>query len=374
MIILLLFFLLILIIALIIIQAQNAKLYYLTTFSSNTNINGGKKQYTYKLFCKNKYCQYLKNKLNNLGWQEVHDNVKYVDFAYKSHHKLLEDNRLSYRFRSIKADLKSTLKNVDILGNKQQLATIMKNSPYISKISTIQHYNWNSDDDVIIVREVNSKKLMGVYVLIDKESFIKLKKILLAKKKDAIVNKYITNPLLYKGKKFHLRIYITIFIDKNGNKKIKYMHNYMEIITAKKKYIIINKIDYLDMDISISGTGNSELILWCIDQHKYLSISSINFFNKCNKSIDAAINSIPLDSLLLYPNEQSAGLYIYGGDIMLDTNGNAWILELNRSAGCHCLGWWNLKKNTFNKEFMNYLSKVYDFLLNEFILPYFGYK
>jgi hypothetical protein len=369
-IILLLFFLLILIIALIIIQAQNTKLYYLTTFS---NINGGKKQYTYKLFCKKKYCQYLKNKLNNLGWQEAHDNAKYVDFAYKSNHKLLEDNKLSYGFRHIKANLKSTLKDLDILGNKQQLATIMKNSPYISKMSTIKNYNWHSDDDVIIVREINSKKLMGVYILIDKESFIKLKNMLLAKKIDAMVNKYITNPLLYKGKKFHLRIYIIVFIDKNGNKKLKYMHNYIEIIIAKKKYIIMDKLDYLDMDISISGTDDSGIILWDINKCNNLSVSSINFFNKCNKSIDDAINSIPLDSLSLYPNEQSAGLYIYGGDIMLDTNGHAWILELNRSAGCHCLGWWDIKKHTFNKEFINYLSKVYDFLLNEFILPYFGH-
>ena len=367
--IILILFLLLIVIALIIIQIQNIikfKIY---------NINGGKKQYTYKLFCKNKYCQYLKHKLNNLGWQEAHNNEKYVDFAYKSNHKMLENNRLSYTFRSTKADFKTTLKNLDILGNKLQLSTIMKNSPYIPKIYTIQNYNWNSDDDIIIIREVDSTRLMGIYVAINKQSFIELKKMLLLKKKDAIVSKYITNPLLYKGKKFHLRISITVFIDKNGNKKIKYMKNYILIIIAKKKYIIMNKIDYLDIDISISGTDDkNEIILWNVNKRNNLSISSVNFFNKCNKSIDVAINSIPLDSLSLYPSEQNAGIYTYGGDIMLDDTGHAYILELNRSAGCLLLGWWNIKHNTFNEKFLNYLSKVYDFLLDEFILPYFGYR
>jgi hypothetical protein len=35
--------------------------------------------------------------------------------------------------------------------------------------------------------------------------------------------------------------------------------------------------------------------------------------------------------------------------------------------------WWDTVHKKFNKEFMNYLFKVYDFLLDEFILPYFGY-
>jgi hypothetical protein len=374
----LLFFLLILIISLIIVNVV------LTTNAIITNnyikIGGNKPVtlktscFTYRLFCNTKYFEYLKNKLNALGWKEANNDATYVDFVYINYHrKLLTTNRkkMSKKFKNIQADLKSTLNNINILSNKQQLATIMQNSPYIASTEAIQDYIWK-DGDIIIIREVNSQKQKGVYVIIDKQSFIELRDKLLAENRGAIVSKYITNPLLYKEKKFHLRIYITIFIDKNGNKKIKYMLNYIKIIIAKQKYVIRDKVDYLDPDINISGGGADRLILWDIDQCCHLSSPSIAFFNKCNKSIKDAINSIPLDSISLYP-EQNAGFYTYGADIMLDATGHAWILELNQGSGCFVAEWWDTVHKKFNKEFMNYLFKVYDFLLDEFILPYFGY-
>lgn len=370
----LLFFLLILIIVLIIINV----IILSTTNALATQLNtiGGKKQYTYKLFSDDngKFCEYLKHKLNALGWKEVHTDAKYVDFAYRPYHKkLLTDKNISKKFKYIHTNLKSTLNNFDKLGNKAKLITIMKNSPYIAPTEALQDYHWK-DGDIIIVREIYSQKQKGVYIVIDRPNFIQLRDMLLTEKRDAIVSKYIANPLLYKGKKFHLRIYITIFIDKNGNKKIKYMPNYIKIITAKKKYVIRDKADYLDPEMNITGGSNTDsLMLWCVDQHKYLSFPSINFFNKCNKSIENAINSIPLDSISLY-SDQNAGFYTYGGDIMLDDNGHAWILELNMDPSCITNAWRNATNNTFNKEFINYLSKVYDFLLNEFILPYFGQK
>jgi hypothetical protein len=279
---------------------------------------------------------------------------------------------MSKKFKNIQADLKSTLNNINILSNKQQLATIMQNSPYIASTEAIQDYIWK-DGDIIIIREVNSQKQKGVYVIIDKQSFIELRDKLLAENRGAIVSKYITNPLLYKEKKFHLRIYITIFIDKNGNKKIKYMLNYIKIIIAKQKYVIRDKVDYLDPDINISGGGADRLILWDIDQCCHLSSPSIAFFNKCNKSIKDAINSIPLDSISLYP-EQKAGLFIYGGDIMLDDTGHAWILELNARPGYGLPDGIQLNNIEVAKNFdWHFFKGLFTFILDNIVLPYFKY-
>ena len=191
----LLFFLLILIIVLIIINVV------LTNALTQLNTIGGKKQYTYRLFSDGKFCEYLKHKLNALGWRELHNDTKYVDFAYRSYHKkLLTDKNISKKFKYIHADLKSTLDNFNKLGNKQLLAAIMKNSPYIVPTKKIHEYTWK-DEDIIIVRETDSQQQKGIYIVINKSNFIKLKYMLLAKKRDAIVSKYITNPLLYKNKK-----------------------------------------------------------------------------------------------------------------------------------------------------------------------------
>jgi hypothetical protein len=51
-----------------------------------------------------------------------------------------------------------------------------------------------------------------------------------------ILNKYIMNPLLFKDKKFHIRIYFINYINSNNIKK-SYLSRYGQIFTARDKYI-----------------------------------------------------------------------------------------------------------------------------------------
>lgn len=92
---------------------------------------------------------------------------------------------------------------------------------------------------------------------------------------------------------------------------------------------------------------------------------------KCNTSINDAVNSIPLDILGLFP-DQNAGFYSYGADIMLDSTGHAWILEMNMNPDA--LG--AAKKlidvdPLVKKQFDNYLQKLYNFHLDNIVIPYF---
>ena len=148
---------------------------------------------------------------------------------------------------------------------------------------------------------------------------------------------------------------------------------------AKSKYIIKSKEDYLDPDMNISGGAtNDELLIWDTNQCKNLSglsdelYTSNTFFEKCNKSIHAAIHSIPLNSLSLFHN-QNAGYFIYEANIMLDDTGNAWILELNKRPQ-------HIGKvvSKYPKEFeiaytKKYFSELFQWLLDDIILPYFKY-
>jgi hypothetical protein len=137
----------------------------------------------------------------------------------------------------------------------------------------------------------------------------------------------------------------------------------IRLYLAKKEYIIKDKTDYLDPDINISGVAGTfgKMLIWPND----LSNLSSSFIQKCNKSIDDAINNIPLDDIFIYHN-QKAGFDTYGGDIMLDDTGHAWLLELNAVPGFLTLEW----VNDHYASFMDYLNALYDFHLNEFILPY----
>lgn len=339
------------------------------------------KPLTYRLFLfKNKdeknqnydrhHFQYLIDKLNSLGWKEASHTNNYADFAVSLSFKILYD-------KHVKANLKYGFNGIDTLYHKNSLFCHMQEplSNYLPYTENLEHFVWKSGN-IIIVKEVFSYGQKGVYVIIDESSFIKLKDRLLSENKKAICSTYITNPLLCKGKKFHLRILIAPFLQKEKPPKVTYMKKMITLKIAKSEYIIKSKEDYLDPDMNISGGAtNDELIIWDIDQCKDLlrysgEITYEDFFKKCNKSIHDAIHSIPLDSLSLFHN-QNAGYFIYGADIMLDDTGHAWILELNKRPQ-------HIGKiiSKYPKEFeisytKKYFSELFQWLLDDIILPYF---
>jgi len=324
-------------------------------------------QKTYKIFTGKEYYprenySYLIDKLNSLGWVEKPHETKYVDFAFS----LINNN-------FIEADLKYSLDGIKTIGNKRILAESMKNSKHIPPSEDLKTYKWFND--IVIVKEVFSNQQLGVYIIVDEDEFIKLKERLLSEHKDAMVSKYIKNPLLFQGKKFHLRAMVCVFVKRNNKKLIKkifYIKELTTIKTAKEKYIIKNKEDYLDRDKNITGGFTTDgLNKWPHDFQKYENLSS-QFIQKCEKSIHDAVNDIPLNGLSLYPAEQNAGLFIFGADILLDDTGNAWILELNTKPGLIGKEVKNYKDKKLKKKYIaNYFATLLKFLLDNIILPYF---
>lgn len=385
----LLILLLILIIALIIANVVISSSNVLQKYKSS--ILGGKykkhiantrhKLLTYRLFLfkdkneKNQnydrhHFQYLIDALNTLGWKET--NGHYADFAFSLSFKILYD-------RQFKSDLKYGFNGIDTLYHKNSLFRHMQEQSYkyLPYTENIEHFVWRNGN-IIIVKEVFSYGQAGVYVIIDEQSFIKLKDRLLYEHKKAICSTYITNPLLCKGKKFHLRILIAPFLQRGKAPKITYMKTMITLKIAKSEYIIKSKEDYLDPDMNISGGAtNDELIIWDIDQCRNLlgapNLATYeDFFKKCNKSIHDAIHSIPLDSLSLFHN-QNAGYFIYGADIMLDDTGHAWILELNKRPQ-HIGKIISKYSNSFEESYTRkYFSELFQWLLDDIILPYFKY-
>jgi hypothetical protein len=83
------------------------------------------------------------------------------------------------------------------------------------------------------------------------------------------------------------------------------------------------------------------------------------------------VNDIPLDALSLY-DEQNAGLFLFGADILLDDTGHAWILELNTKPELIEKIVKKSKDQEFKKKYItNYFATLLTFLLDNIILPYF---
>jgi hypothetical protein len=373
-----LIFLLLLVIVLVIINGLsiNKNNIFGGNYVPHNNKTRSHSKKTYKIYIDSKNFfqrdyQYLIDELNKLGWKESDNH--YADFVFHNWY-----NKIIYN--NVKSDLKYGFSGIKLLYNKNSLFKNMKTLEYLPQTEEINRFIWRGGN-IIIVKEMNSYGQRGIHIIKDYDKFVAIKHKLLTNNKHAICSTYITNPLLYKGKKFHLRIFIVVVITKN-TKKIMYIKNNIFMFTAKKEYIIRNEEDYLDRDMNITaGSVTSEIIMWpeFIDKPsnfdlKYLSNDKITFFNNCNQSINNAIQSISLDNLSLL-NTQKAGFFIYGGDIMLDDTGHAWILELNIRPGMGGTpdGIKHISKEDKKINNIHFFKKLFRWLLDHIILPYFNH-
>jgi hypothetical protein len=350
---------------------------------------------TYRIFYNAEYKRetysYLVKELNALGWREEPYNKKYVNFAFS----LLNNIHIS-------ADFKYTLKGFKNISEKDKLFKVMGSNAFIPYTTELTNYKWCGD--IIIIREVLSNQQKGVHVIVDEQEFLKIQSKLAHTR--AVVSKYITNPLLFEGKKFHLRIYIVIYVHSYLHpqphhlrhhpqphhpqphhlrhhsqphhaqshaspkliKKILYMEDNITLKLANKKYVIHKKEDYLDFDINITGGAFTDRLVYFSELEKH---HSHEFMAKCKRSIHDAIHSIPLDNISLY-KEQKAGMFLFGTDIMLDDTGHAWIIELNDRPGLIPKVVSKYFDNTKQKKYTeDFFKGLFRWILDNVVLPFF---
>ena len=173
---------------------------------------------------------------------------------------------------------------------------------------------------------------------------------------NVIASKYIINPLLFRGYKFHLRMYYLIsYIDNIFN---SFFLEEGDILTAEKPYTtdkpFLKEVhdthqtssddDYFFPKDLISGNGISSKSVEDL-------IKQMRDIMKCVSRIIKKDNS-----KWLYP-EQDNGFIIMGADFMIDaTTGNIILIEVNYKPGFG----YNKRKNDieFSNHFFNWINET----------------
>jgi hypothetical protein len=152
-----------------------------------------------------------------------------------------------------------------------------------------------------------------------------LKYVALNNNNNFILNKYIINPLLFKEKKFHIRIYFINYI--NSMNVIKsYLSRYGKILTAKDKYIAS---DFDNKDIHDSHVKSTETdYIFPNDLEKEYGKTKVNNYFKQIITILQYIKSI--QKISNYPETQN-GYTIHGCDFMITDDNIVKLLEINGS-------------------------------------------
>lgn len=247
--------------------------------------------------------------------------------------------------------LQNSLANMESISNKDKLHLDMKK--YFPKIynkhiahSFLLSPNWKypNSNEIFIARPINilaEKRERGVQgigyggkdiVIIHNQQTLEQSQTLLHKYDNVLISEYITNPLLFRGYKFHIRTYLLASII-NGSFH-SYMIDFGRIFTAKLQY---KHADWNNSDIHDThmkstptdwffpkdftndniGLGNATITNQTIQ----------NIFKQI-KTILSAVSKLLSKTVSLYDNVEN-GFNIFGIDLMIKDDFTVILIECN---------------------------------------------
>ena len=178
-----------------------------------------------------------------------------------------------------------------------------------------------------------------------------------------VLQEYITKPLLYENKKFHLRGYY-IYVRNNNfkkNDKEGYILNNHRIFTAKNEF---KNSDYLNKDIHDTHmSSTSKYINFKPDISNLIGITQTT---KIEKDIHFLFKNILNVTNTLCYNEDKSCYHIFASDIIITNDYKIKLIEINGSAG---LPYFN---DDIRK--INHPTKIFKNILKLIVEPKFSVK
>ena len=270
-----------------------------------------------------------------------HDN-NYPDFLYV-------DGKFTYdrRLFGVKSLLKNQVYNHEYITRKDELFKNLGDKKYLFDNYNLDINNINyqkveemfNKNKVLILKPVKGFKGLGITIFDGFDNFknymkekkyldsieeVEGKKLGPSKEKDKyrdwVLQEYINNPLLVKGRKFHIRIYYLVYHTE------AFVYNIGKIITAGEKY---KREDYLNKKIhdthitdSLQGMFFPESLKLTKKREKELWEQIIQIFKDIKK----------LGKFECFPESKDC-YQIFGADLMITDDYKVKMLELNTKLG-----------------------------------------
>ena len=270
-------------------------------------------------------------------------------FEVKSHRKITNKYDLYLYLKNIS----SVQNNIIHCFNLDNLTSLPSNDVYIARPiggyegKGIKNLTNQEDFDVYKIEYENIKQKIS-----DNNLTITEKKIW---DKGVILSKYITNPLLFNNKKFHIRTYLMISKIKNYNK-----HNFIwrwsffhqgKILTAQDDYINGDWNNKLIHDTHIKSTQDD----YYFPQDLHLNKTIENNIIKQMENICFEIFNIIKISNIKTFNEVVNSFEVLGLDFMLLDDFTVKILEVNNKLGYGVINQGSDKVNKYTYDFFNWI-------------------
>jgi len=212
---------------------------------------------------------------------------------------------------------------------------------------------------VYIVRPVGVGAFSGkdIFIVYNKKTLDDSKRII-GKYENTIISEYVTNPMLFEGRKFHLRTYFLIATI-NGKYKTHFYDLY-ELFTAEKQY---NNNDFLDKDIHDTHFKSTPRDIQCpYDLEPELQKIFNEYIYPKMQDCMLYISKMMEKYTIPYPQSKNA-FEVFGCDFLVKDNYDVVLMEINDKTG------FTMHKIEKKIEF----SKRYFDVINDLIIqPYLG--
>jgi hypothetical protein len=278
------------------------------------------------------------------------------------------DDTIQKYYYSIKCFSISRLLNIDCICDKYQLyINMQKYFPdtylqFMPKSFKLENETQFTANGVFIARPINELETKfrchsgnGICVYDSEPTLIDVKETMLNKYDTIIVSEYITNPLLFKKKKMHLRCYMYVTII--NNLYSGYVYDDHKIYTASNEYV---SRDFQNKNIHDSHGHNVSCFIDGFSEN----FTSENVGHVMNENVIEKIHNdireigkkmaiIFKDKAKCPPNAKNA-FHLFGFDILIDENFKVYLLECNRF--CQMT---NIRSNVdFYDQFFNWVNDV----------------
>jgi hypothetical protein len=289
------------------------------------------------------------------GWKLIYKPRGFID--YLSHNV----TTIGVRDKSLN-NLPTGMRNVsdvdqlwDIVDKTRLYGTFQKIDPNqnvvlpakdLDQVKTIESSGMG---DVLIVRPIGAKAFSGrgIFVVTSNEELEKAR-MAISDNKDwvgATVSPYLTDPMLYEGRKMHLRVLILV-----TSWGTTVMHKKSDITLAKLPY---KKSDYGNKDIHDTHLKDTDKYVVFPDEFPPDVVPKMQegldeIFRLITKAIRGCVRSYP---------ESNYGFDALGLDVMFREDGSAVLIEVNTNAGFNVI---------YEEERKNDYYRWYE-LLNEMI-------
>ena len=306
----------------------------------------------------------LVNDLTAFGMKQVNNNARQVHVSWgEMNYKLHEKGAYDTAFRNQQAALKASLGGqIQDVTDKMNLYQTMRvyypdGLRYLPPTRAITTVNNMLIDEVVIAKPKGGFLSQGIELLTNDAE---LQAFRTRTKDEAIVSSYIINPLLVDGTKFHLRVYLLLYVNQGYYRA--FMHDQFDVLTAAEPY---QKGNWNRREIHLSGMEfTTRSYTWPNSVALTTDAAVLQRAMAAIPNVVRAAAIVAGQRIAPYP-EAGAALEILGLDIMFDELGNAYLLEINSKVG--------FAPMIFERETHNIFSSLmFNWVNTSVILPHFG--